>query len=206
MFTSCGSTLRCDRVLDTWTGGWLHTSSHDRGKIYNRWSNLNNQFDGFTYWSHLSGRDKVILDGDFTIAHSFETDAEKKFCISIQLMAGGPIAVADQPGTIGDNLKYYTNDEMLALNHDRFVGKPLSDVVNSEGSNVWYGQMSNGDYIVGLFNREDNPKVFNVAFADLGISSPMKVRDLWEHADEGTASAINAQIEPHGCKIVRLSK
>ncbi|MDM8268840.1 glucan 1,6-alpha-isomaltosidase [Barnesiella viscericola] len=193
-------------VRDTWTGGWLHTSSHDRGKIYNRWSNLNNQFDGFTYWSHLSGRDKVILDGDFTIAHSFETDAEKKFCISIQLMAGGPIAVADQPGTIGDNLKYYTNDEMLALNHDRFVGKPLSDVVNSEGSNVWYGQMSNGDYIVGLFNREDNPKVFNVAFADLGISSPMKVRDLWEHADEGTASAINAQIEPHGCKIVRLSK
>lgn len=193
-------------VRDTWTGGWLHTSSHDRGKVYNRWSNCNNQFDGFTYWSHLSGRGKVILDGDFTIIHSFETDAEKKFCISIQLMAGGPIAIADQPGTIGDNLKYYTNDEMLALNQDRFVGKPMSDAVNSEGSNIWYGQMSNGDYVLGLFNREDTPKGFNIAFSDLGISGQMKVRDLWEHTDEGTSSSINTTVEPHGCKIVKLSK
>ncbi len=193
-------------VRDTWNGGWLHTSSHDRGKVYGRWSNCNNQFDGFTYWSHLSGRGKVILDGDFTILHSFETDAEKKFCISIQLMAGGPIAVADQPGTIGDNLKYYTNDEMLALNLDGFVGKPMSDVVDSEGSNVWYGQMSDGDYVVGLFNREDTPKDFNLILSDLGIDGQWKVRDLWEHTDEGTASAIRAKVEPHGCKIVRLSK
>ena len=101
-------------------------------------------------------------------------------------MAGGPIAIADQPGTIGDNLKYYTNDEMLALNQDRFVGKPIWDEVNSEGSNIWYGQMSNGDYVLGLFNREDTPKGFNIAFSDLGINGSMNVRDLWEHTDEGT--------------------
>lgn len=95
---------------------------------------------------------------------------------------------------------------MLALNHDRFVGKPLSDAVNSEGSNIWYGQMSNGDYVLGLFNREDTPKGFNITFSDLGINGPMKVRDLWEHTDEGTASSINATVEPHGCKIVKLSK
>lgn len=121
-------------------------------------------------------------------------------------MAGGPIAVADQPGTIGDNLKYYTNDEMLALNQDGFVGKPMSDVVDSEGSNVWYGRMSDGDYVVGLFNREDTHKDFNLTLSDLGIEGQWKVRDLWEHADEGTASAIRAKVEPHGCKIVRLSK
>ena len=193
-------------VRDTWDGGWPHTSSNDRGKLYNRWPNLNNQFDGFTYWSHLSGKNKVILDGDFTRLNTFKTDAERRFCISIQLMAGGPIAVADQPGTIGDNLKFYTNDEILALNMDRFVGKPMSDELNSEGSNIWYGQMSNGDYIVGLFNREDNPKQFSINLSELGIATPVKVRDLWEHADQGTASALSATVEAHGCKIVRLSK
>ena len=76
----------------------------------------------------------------------------------------------------------------------------------SPGSNVWYGRMSNGDYVVGLFNREDEPKAFKVALSDLGINGPMKVRDLWKHADEGTASSIEATIEPHGCKIMRLSK
>ena len=193
-------------VRDTWDGGWSHTSSNDRGKVYNRWPNCNNQFDGFTYWSHLSGRDKAILDGDFTRLNKFDTDAEKEFCISIQLMAGGPIAVADQPHTIGDNLRFYTNSEMLALNQDRFVGKPLSDVVNSEESNIWYGQMSDGDWIIGLFNRENSPKTFNLELGRLGIEGSWKVRDLWEHTDEGSATTIKATVEPHGCKIVRLSK
>ncbi|WP_279111412.1 hypothetical protein [Muribaculum intestinale] len=45
-----------------------------------------------------------------------------------------------------------------------------------------------------------------MSFAELGIAGEMKVRDLWKHVDEGVASAINAEVEPHGCKIVRLSK
>lgn len=48
--------------------------------------------------------------------------------ISLQLMAGGPIAVADQYNTIvSGDLKFYQNEELLALNKDGFVGKPLSD-------------------------------------------------------------------------------
>ena len=115
--------------------------------------------------------------------------------------------MTDQYCTIGDgDVAYYTNEEMLALNKDRFVGKPLDATLMSHGSNIWYGQMTNGDYIIGLFNREDEPKKFDVSFAELGIAGEMKVRDLWKHVDEGVASVINAEVEPHGCKIVRLSK
>ena len=194
-------------VNDTFKGGWNFTSMQDQGQAWTSWPNCVNQFDGFTYWSHIAGRDKVILDGDFTIMHSYKTPAEKQFVVSIQLMAGGPIAVKDQYCTIGEgDVEYYTNEEMLALNKDRFVGHPMDDALMSPGSNVWYGRMSNGDYVVGLFNREDEPKAFKVALSDLGINRPMKVRDLWKHADEGTASSIEATIEPHGCKIMRLSK
>ena len=45
---------------------------------------------------------------------------------------------------------------MLALNRDCFVGKPLSDKLGDKKNEIWYGQMSNGDYVLALFNRSDN--------------------------------------------------
>ena len=193
-------------VADTAGGGWWHCSAHDKGKAYANWPNCMNQFDGFLYWSHIAGRDKVILDGDFIRLNTFATDDEKQTVVSLQLMAGAPVTVADQYHNIGDNLKFYINDELLALNADRFVGKPLSDNLLSSNNRVWYGQMSNGDYVVGVFNRDDSQQTVTVNFEDLGISGEMNVRDLWSHTDEGVASSLTANIAPHGCKIVRLSK
>lgn len=193
-------------VADTGNGGWWHCSAQDKGKSYTTWPNCMNQFDGFTYWSHISGRNKVILDGDFIRLNKFDTDDERQTVISLQLMAGGPIAVADQSATIGDNTKFYTNEEMLALNKDGFVGKPLSDKLNDKNNEIWYGEMSNGDYAIGLFNRSDNANSVSVSFSELGISGEWNVRDLWMHTDEGKATSVSANIPAHGCKIVKLTK
>lgn len=193
-------------VCDTGGGGWWHCSAQDKGKSYATWPNCMNMFDGFTYWSHISGRDKVIMDGDFIRLNKFETDAERETVVSLQLMAGGPVTVADQHNTIGDNLRFYTNSELLELNSDKFVGKPLSDKLNDKNNEVWYGQMSNGDYIVGLFNRDDNSRAYSLNLSTLGIEGEWKMRDLWRHADEGIVTAISATVPAHGCKIVRLSK
>ena len=192
-------------VCDTGGGGWWHTSAQDKGKSYASWPQCMNQFDGFTYWSHLSGRNKIILDGDFIRLNKFDTDAERETVISLQLMAGGPVAAADQYSTIGNNLKFYVNDELLALNKDGFVGKPLSDKLGDKKNEIWYGQMSNGDYVVGLFNRGDNTASVSLRLSDIGIGGEMKVRDLWKHTDEGKASVVSANIPAHGCKIVKLS-
>lgn len=193
-------------VADTAGGGWWHFSAQDKGKSYTTWPNCMNMFDGFTYWSHIAGREQVILDGDFIRLNKFDTDDERRSVISLQLMAGGPVTVADQYHNIGSNLPFYTNEEMLALNADRFVGHPLSDKLNDRNNEVWYGQMSNGDYVVGLFNRDDSPRNYDFALSTFGISGEWKVRDLWAHADEGAASALKATVPAHGCKIVRLSK
>ena len=192
-------------VCDTGGGGWWHTSAQDKGKSYANWPQCMNQFDGFTYWSHLSGRNKIILDGDFIRLNKFDTDAERETVISLQLMAGGPVAAADQYSTIGNNLKFYVNDELLALNKDGFVGKPLSDKLGDKKNEIWYGQMTNGDYVVGLFNRSDNTASVSVKLSDIGISGEKNVRDLWKHTDEGKASVVSANIPAHGCKIVKLS-
>ena len=95
---------------------------------------------------------------------------------------------------------------MLALNTDGFVGKPLSDELNSKESQIWYGQLSDGNYVIGLFNRDDNSMSVSVDFKTLGIDGEWKVRDLWKHADEGVAKSLSATLAPHGCKIVKLTK
>lgn len=192
-------------VADTTTGGWRHCSGANRGTVFPTWPNCDNQFDGFTHWSKVSGREKVILDGDFIRLNTFANDDEKMTEISLHLMAGGPVTVADEYFNIGNDLKFYTNQEMLALNTDRFVGKPLSQNLSNPAHQIWYGQMTNGDYIVALFNREDNARAVSLDFADLGIDGDWNLRDLWQHRDEGTASSISATIPPHGCKIVRLT-
>ena len=192
-------------VSDTWEGTWSFTSGYERGKSWPNWPNCRNQFDGFTYWSHLAGKGKAILDGDFTRLNTYASDAEKEFVISLQLLAGGPIAASDRPTTIGDNLRFYTNIEMLALNTDRFVGHPLDKTLNSQGSNIWHGTMTDGSHIVGFFNREDEPKEFSLHLSELGLSGEYKVRDLWRHANEGMASELHPTVPAHGCKIVKLT-
>ncbi len=193
-------------VADTGDGGWRHTSAHDKGKSYASWPNCMNQYDGFLYWSHISGRNKVILDGDFLRLNKYDTDAERQSAVSLQLMAGGPVAIADQPSTIGKNLSFYTNSELLQLRQDGFVGQPLSDKLGESGNEVWYGTLSNGDWVVGLFNRSDASAMLSVDFQQLGISGEWNVRDLWSHTDEGRATTVKASIPAHGCKIVKLTK
>ncbi len=193
-------------VADTGNGGWAHFSENEKGKAYGTWPNCMNMFDGFVYWSKISGRNKVILDGDFIRLNTFSTDAEKESVVSLQLLAGGPVTVADQYNTIGDNVKFYQNRELLALNKDGFVGKPLSGNLIDPKSQIWYGQMSCGDWIVGLFNRNDSSRQLSVDFSDLGIEGKVKVRDLWRHTDEGEADGLSLNVPGHGCKVVRLSK
>lgn len=193
-------------VADTGNGGWNHFSDDNRGNVKDGWPNCMNMFDGFIHWSKVTGREQVIPDGDFIRLNTFSTDAEKESVISLQLMAGGPVTVADQHNTIGDNLKFYQNEEMLALNTDRFVGKPLLRNVRDEKSQIWYGQMSNGDYVVGFFNRDGEPRKRTLAFSEIGIEGTRKVRDLWKHQDEGEADKLEVELAAHACKIVRLSK
>ena len=94
---------------------------------------------------------------------------------------------------------------MLALNTDRFVGHPLDKTLNSQGSNIWHGTMTDGSHIVGFFNREDEPKEFSLHLSELGLSGEYKVRDLWRHANEGMASELHPTVPAHGCKIVKLT-
>lgn len=190
---------------DAGHGKWDRFNDFERGIRHSWWSQYYNTFDGYTYWSHISGRNKMILDGDFIMLNTMANDDEKKTVISLHLMAGGPLSVSDQYNTIGNDLWLYQNTEMLALNQDGFVGKPVfTNDPTDEASQVWAGQMSNGDWIVGLFNREDNIRNRSLDFSWLGFQGNATVRDLWSHDDLGLMSSYSADIPAHGCVILKV--
>lgn len=201
-----GDMIRINEDCDV--GGWYRFSQFSRGIKYSGWSQYRNTMDGFAYFSKLSGRDKLILDGDFIRISSYDrndddTD-EKKTVISMHLIAGGPISITDRKSTIRKNLWLYQNREMLALNEDGFVGKPLSNDPKSVNSQIWIGQMSDGDWVVGLFNREDTSQRRSIDFSTLGINGYASVRDLWEHKDLGEMDMFSVVLRPHASMVIRI--
>lgn len=54
---------------------------------------------------------------------------------------------------------------MLELNKVGFVGKPLSTSIwDKQNSSRWIGQLPDGDWIVGLFNREATALEYGIDF------------------------------------------
>lgn len=211
-----GHMIRIDN--DTAEGGWYHFSEVERGVHRKGWSQYSNAFDGFIYFSRVSGRGKVMLDGDFIRLNTMASDDECKSIISLNVMAGGPVAVSDQYNTIGNRLKYYQNREILELVQDGFVGKPVSDnppanytdyIADKDRSQIWTGEMSNGDMIVAIFHRPwagNSPKTYKIKLSDYGIDGNCTIRDLWENRDIPHSENFEVTIPANGCVVYRISK
>lgn len=196
------------RTDTTQPGVWYHTSLRNRGKVKdNSWPPAYNIFDGFVWFSDLSGPGKVVLDGDFSVLSSGGTDAEKKTRISLLAMAGSSINIGDRYSNIGNNDVYYKNWEITDLNQRGFVGKPLVRDVTNPQSQIWKGQLPDGTWVVALFNREDTPQVRSIHFASqLGIQGDYLVNDMWSHSALGEMSAYSEAIEPHGVRLLKISR
>lgn len=190
---------------DAGEGTWYKFSDKDRGQKRTGWSVYANAMDGLTYWSYMAGRNKMILDPDFLRINSFSNDEERKAVVSACIMAGAPVTISDQVNTIGANLWVYQNAELMALYADGFVGKPITNDPAKEQSQVWKGQLSNGDWVVGFFNRESSPAVRSISFSDLAITGTANVRDLWQHKDLGKMSNYSITVPAKGCVIIKIT-
>lgn len=209
LFNDAGTEIKYGHMIrineDCGDGDWYRFSDMDRGLHREGWSQYANTFDGYTYWSKIAGRGKMILDGDFIRLNAYNNVEERKSVFSLHLMAGGPVSITDQWNTIGSNLWIYQNEELLELNSDGFVGSPLSTDPTNDLSQIWTGQMKNEDWIVGFFNRETSLKTRTINFQEtLGISEAY-VRDLWAHTDLGVMSSLSRNISSRRCMIFRIS-
>jgi len=202
-----GDMIRIDD--DCYDGDWEFVSNRRRGQQKTNWPQFGNAFDGFIGFADISGREQIILDGDFMRMNKLASDNERKFLFSLMIMGGSALAIADQYNTIGEHGWVYKNTELNELNQLGFVAKPLSYNYNdAKNSSRWIGQLPNGDWVVGLFNRENSIQTRSIDFEkELGIKGGkvQNVRDLWEHKDIGSMSGqYSIALNPHECKVIRI--
>jgi hypothetical protein len=193
-------------------GGWQNLSGQRQNWVES-WSQWANPFTGFTGFSDVSGRgSSLILDGDFIRMNTFDNDNERETIINLFTMAGSPIAITDQYSTIGSYGKFYKNKNMLDLNQTGFVGKPyyykstpFSQDASSRDTERWLGQRADGSWIIGLFNRSDQPIVKSMDYInDLGLSGSASTTDLWTNENLGLLSQYSPTLQPHASKIVSI--
>jgi glucan 1,6-alpha-isomaltosidase len=179
------------------------------------WSQWGNPFLGFTGFSDVSGRGQVILDGDPIIMSSFSNDDEKQTVINLFTMAGAAIAITDRHDTIGTNAPFFQNEEVLAVHKAGLVGKPVYNNTHafnydkaSRDPERWIGQLGDGTWVVGLFNRDNGPapSTLSIDFVkELGLSKAATVRDLWFHKELGSLSGWSTVLQPHASALVKVS-
>jgi hypothetical protein len=103
--------------------------------------------------------------------------------------------------------KILLNTEAIAVNQDVTPqGRPLVD----GNLTVWARHLTGGDVAVALYNEGDTASPgLHVEFAALGWPAGQKatVRDLWAHADVGTATdrTTSVPVAPHEAILYRLS-
>ena len=101
-------------------------------------------------------------------------------------------------------LNLLTNDEVLEVSQDP-LGQQARCVARDGYLEVWAKKMEDGSTAVGLFNRDELPQTVTTRWSDLGISGPMRVRDLWRQKDIGTFDdTFETEVPRHGVTLVRL--
>jgi len=78
--------------------------------------------------------------------------------------------------------------------------------VGAQGEGRVYAKpLDDGSLAVGLFNLGPTEARVTATWADLNLSGPRQVRDLWRQQDLGAADAkFEATVAPHGVMLVRL--
>ncbi len=125
--------------------------------------------------------------------------------VSLWSLVAAPLIFSGDITRLDDfTLGLLTNDEIIEVDQDP-LGRPGKRAAKNGDLEVWVREMEDGSKAVGLFNRGDRLAAVTASWADLGISGPQKVRDLWRQKDLGVYDgAFEAYVARHGVVMVRV--
>lgn len=98
------------------------------------------------------------------------------------------------------------NREIIAINQDS-LGKQANTLFIRDQIQVLKKELQNGDIAFCVFNRSDQPVTYSFDLRnDLNIWYPASVRNIFDNVNMAKAKKLSHTIEPHDCRIYRISK
>lgn len=158
------------------------------------------------HWNHACNLRVGLLGGwrDKPLTPSRLTPDEQYSHISLWCLWGSPMIIGTPIETLDEfTLGLLTNDEMLEVHQDP-LGKQARQITR-DGYEILAKPMEDGSQAVGLFNPGQQETTVRVRWADLGLTGPKPVRDLWRQRDLGTVDGtFEAKVPSHGVVVVRI--
>jgi hypothetical protein len=181
------------------------------------WPLLLEQFDRLKNWSAYR-RDGNWPDADTLPLGVLELGrrktrlnaAEQTTMLTLWSIARSPLIMGGDLRKLDDfTLSLITNDEVLGVNQS---SEDNREIFRGDGLAAWQARPAHGaGTYLAVFNLRDATPASAAAtlplqLADLGLSGPVRVRDLWRRSDLETVRGIFVpQIPCHGANLYRLS-
>jgi alpha-galactosidase len=135
------------------------------------------------------------------------TPDEYRSHFSLWAMMAAPLIAGNDIAHMDDTTKsILENKEVIAVDQDP-LGIQGHRVWKDGDREVWVKPLVGGAKAVLLFNRGEAPAAITATADQLGWPAGVraKVRDLWEHKDEGRWSgSVSATVEPHGVVMFKV--
>jgi alpha-galactosidase len=134
------------------------------------------------------------------------TDDEYRAHFSMWAMLAAPLMAGNDLRDMSAATRaILTAPEVIAIDQDR-LGKQAPRISNKQGAEEWARPLHGGAHAVLLLNRGDAPATLAVTWAELGLTGPRAVRDVWERADLGVrADGHEATVGRHAAALFRLA-
>lgn len=132
------------------------------------------------------------------------TPDEQYTHFTLWCMWSAPLIIGCPPERLDEfTLRLLTNDEVIDINQDP-LGRQARQV-EVGGHEILVKDLEDGSKAVGLFNVGSEPAEVRVAWTDLGLKGPQRVRDLWRQQDQGVqAEGFGAMVPSHGVVLIKI--
>ena len=130
------------------------------------------------------------------------TQDEQRTLMALWCMARSPLM-------FGGELRDLDPFTLSLLTHDGVLGLQKSSSENRQlfrkgPAIAWTALSEQGALHLAVFNTSEQPLKVPVSLQELGLSSPVKWRDLWTHGP-WEETELGWTVPPHGCRLLELA-
>jgi len=171
------------------------------------WARLENRFTEAPKWVSYAGpggwNDFDSMDIGVGSMDGVNDD-ERQSYMTLWVISCVPLYLGDDLTKLDSfALNMLSNLEAIEINQE---GKPAVPVSQSSPQQAWHINYSNGTSVVALFNLGTATANVKVTFSDIGLKSPLNVRDIWARKDLGSFSdSFEASLPTHGSRLLKLT-
>jgi alpha-galactosidase len=139
------------------------------------------------------------------------TRDEQTTLMTLWCIARSPLIMGgNMPRNDAFTLSLMTNDEVIAVNQASTNNRQVL-AASDNTQYVWAADVPGSrDKYVAMFNAASpepagQASLVAVPLADIGVTGPCQIRDLWAHQDLGRAvTTVSATVSPHGALLYRI--